>query len=191
MKKQRESAPEFFESQAAFRRWLAKHHGKATELWVGYWKIDSGKASMTWPESVDEALCFGWIDGVRKRIDEHAYEIRFSPRKATSIWSAVNIRRVEQLTQEGSMRPAGLRAFAARTEAKSRIYAFEQGDLELAPAYAKQLASKPRAAKFFAELPAGYRKKVIWWVMSAKQEETRRKRLATLISDCALGRRTR
>ena len=116
----------FFETPAAFRAWLEQHAATATELWVGYYKKETGRPSITWPESVDEALCFGWIDGIRKRIDDSSYAIRFTPRKPRSTWSAINVRRVGELTQQGRMRPAGLKAFAERSEAKTGIYAYEQ-----------------------------------------------------------------
>ncbi|MGZ8848557.1 MAG: YdeI/OmpD-associated family protein, partial [Pyrinomonadaceae bacterium] len=123
--------PKFFPTPSAFRKWLAANHHKSKELWVGFYKKDSGKASITWPESVDEALCFGWIDGVRKRIDAESYRIRFSPRKSTSIWSAVNIRNVERLLKEKRMQPPGLKAYEARKENRSGIYAYEQRSAEL------------------------------------------------------------
>src|SRR6187549_476911 len=123
--------PTFFATQSDFRKWLEKNHSKATELFVGFYKVDSGKPSMTWSESVDQAICFGWIDGVRKSIDKDSYFIRFTPRKPTSIWSAINIKKVEELTKQGLMQPAGLASFEKRTEGKSRIYSFEQEKVEL------------------------------------------------------------
>ena len=126
----------FFKTRAAFRKWLAANHAKTKELWVGFYKKDSGKPSITWPESVDEALCFGWIDGLRKRIDEESYMIRFSPRKPSSIWSAVNIRNAEKLIKETRMTPAGLKAYAARKEYRSGIYSYEQRSPELVEPYA-------------------------------------------------------
>jgi len=178
----------FFKTPADFRKWLEKHHDAARELWVGYYKKDSGKRSITWPESVDEALCFGWIDGIRKSIDGESYMTRFTPRRARSVWSAVNIKRVEELAREGRMRPAGERAFAARTENRSGIYAYEQRQTELVEPYGEKLRGNRAAWKFFDAQAASYRKAATWWVLSAKREETRLKRLATLIEDSAAGR---
>lgn len=178
----------FFKTPADFRRWLARYHATLPELWVGYYKKETGKASITWPESVDEALCFGWIDGLRKRVDELSYTVRFTPRRARSIWSAVNIKRVAELTQQGRMQPAGVRAFQARTENRSGIYAYEQRQPELAEPYATELRQHQAAWQFFQAQTASYRKMVGWWVVSAKREETRRKRLAQLIADSAQGR---
>jgi uncharacterized protein YdeI (YjbR/CyaY-like superfamily) len=177
--------PKFFKQPADFRKWLKTHHGKETELWVGFYKKDSGKASITWPESVDEALCFGWIDGLRKSIDAISYKIRFTPRKQRSTWSAVNIKRVGELVAQGLMQPAGLKAFAAREENRSGIYAYEQRSAELPDQYGKKLKQNKVAWKFFQAQPASYRKAANWWVVSAKKEETRLKRLDTLIDDSA------
>jgi uncharacterized protein YdeI (YjbR/CyaY-like superfamily) len=181
--------PKFFKTPAAFRQWLAANHAKAIELIVGFYKKDSGKASLTWPESVDEALCFGWIDGIRKRIDEESYQIRFTPRKASSVWSAVNIRNVERLIREKRMQPPGLKAFAARKENRSGIYAYEQRSPELVEPYLGKLKGNKAAWKFFSAQPAGYRKQMNWWIVSAKQEETRLKRLTKVIEASAAGRR--
>ena len=181
--------PRFFRTPADFRKWLAAHHASETELWVGFYKKDSGKASITWPQSVDEALCFGWIDGIRKNIDEISYKIRFTPRKQRSTWSAVNIKRVSELTEQGLMEEAGLRAFAARQEKRSGIYSYEQRSPELPAQYATKLKKNAAAWKFFQAQPPSYRKAVNWWVVSAKQEETRLKRLDKLIDDSAAGRR--
>ncbi|HJR06020.1 MAG TPA: YdeI/OmpD-associated family protein [Pyrinomonadaceae bacterium] len=178
----------FFKTHGDFRKWLEKHHATERELWVGYYKKDSGRQSMTWPESVDEALCFGWIDGIRKSVDEMSYKIRFTPRRARSIWSAVNIKRVEELAREGRMRPAGEKAFAARTENRSGIYAYEQRQTELVEPYGEKLRRNRTAWKFFEAQTASYRKAASWWVLSAKREETRLKRLQTLIEDSAAGR---
>lgn len=181
----------FFKKPADFRKWFEAHHESETELWVGFYKKDSGKASITWPQSVDEALCFGWIDGVRKRIDEISYKIRFTPRRQRSIWSAVNIKRVTELSEQGLMQPAGLKAFAARQENRSGIYAYEQRSAELPDQYAKQLKKNVAAWTFYLAQPPGYRKLVNWWVLSAKREETRLKRLAELIDDSKNERRLR
>lgn len=180
-------APEnviFFATPAEFRAWLEEHHASAPELWVGFHKKGSGRPSITWPEAVDEALCVGWIDGIRKSIDGESYRIRFTPRKPQSTWSAVNLARVEALTREGRMRPAGLKAFEKRTEAKTGIYAYEQRKAaELDEASEQRFRSDPEAWEYFESRPPGYRKTAIWWVVSAKKEETRRKRLEQLIED--------
>jgi uncharacterized protein YdeI (YjbR/CyaY-like superfamily) len=183
--------PTFFQRPAAFRAWLERNHEKATELLVGFYKKDSGKPSITWPESVDEALSFGWIDGVRRRIDDVSYSIRFTPRRRGSIWSAINIARVEALKELGRMRPAGLAAFALRDEAKSRVYSFENAPRELPPADEKKFRANRKAWKFFNEQPPGYRRQMIFWITSAKREETRARRLAQLIDDSANGLRIR
>ena len=148
---------------------------------MGFYKTDSGRTSITWPESVDEALCFGWIDGVRKRIDDVSYTIRFTPRKPTSTWSSINIKRVAFLTEHSRMTPPGLKAFAVRRENKSGIYSYEQRPDKLVEPYASLLASSPRAHKFFAEQAPSYQRAAIWWVISAKKEETRLKRARTLV----------
>jgi len=176
--------PLFFRDAAALRHWFAIHHATEPSLLLGYWKIDSGKPSVSWPESVDEALCVGWIDGVRRRIDELSYCIRFTPRKPTSTWSAVNIARVRALEAEGRMHSAGLAAFAARRENKVGIYSYEQRSAELPEAYAAPLRGQRTAWADFQARPASYRKAVVWWIISAKQEPTRQRRLQTLI-DCS------
>lgn len=180
-------APTFFPTPADFRRWLEKNHATAKELLVGFYKVGSGKPSITWPESVDQALCFGWIDGVRKRVDDDSYTIRFTPRKPTSTWSAVNIQRVKELTRLGLMTPAGLKAFEARKENKSGIYSYEQRTAELPPEYEKVLKANRAAWTFCQAQPASYRKAVMWWIVSARQEPTRLKRLAQLIDLSAQG----
>jgi uncharacterized protein YdeI (YjbR/CyaY-like superfamily) len=185
-----ETPPLFFETASAFRAWLRKHHSTAKELWVGFYRKDSGRPSITWPESVDEALCVGWIDGIRKSIDDVSYMIRFSPRKRTSTWSAVNIARVGELNRGGRMQPAGLAAFARRSEAKSGIYSYEQRNAAaLDSASAAEFQANPAAWEFFQAQPASYRKTATWWVVSARQQATREKRLATLIADSAAGLR--
>ena len=183
-------APTFFATPAELRAWLHEHHAEATELMVGYYKKGSGRSSITWPESVDEALCFGWIDGVRRSIDAESYMIRFTPRQPRSTWSAVNIKRVEELTARGLMHPAGLSAYAARVEARSGTYAYEQGDaIQLGEAHEQEFRASPAAWEFFQNQAPSYRKAAVWWVVSAKRDETRRKRLATLIADSGEGRR--
>lgn len=180
--------PVFFATPAAFRKWLARNHEQATELWVGYYRKDSGRKSITWPESVDQALCFGWIDGIRKSIDEESYMIRFTHRKPTSIWSAVNTRRARELIDEGLMQPAGLAAFEKRDEKKTAIYAYESPkEYSLEPAMEKEFRKNKKAWAFFQALPPGYRKRMTHRVISAKQEATRQKRLAELIADCEAG----
>jgi uncharacterized protein YdeI (YjbR/CyaY-like superfamily) len=185
--KDKEMKPIFFAKQADFRKWLQKNHKKETELWVGFYKVGSGKPSMTWSESVDEALCFGWIDGVRKSIDKGSYQIRFSQRKSTSIWSAVNIKKMEELTRAGRMQPAGLESFEKRIESKSRIYSHEKAEEELPRDFKRQLEANKKAWDYFQSLAPSYRKVSTHWVMSAKQETTRIKRLNQLIADCAAG----
>jgi len=179
---------QFFKSTSDFRKWLEAHHATARELWVGFYKKSSAEPSITWPESVKEALCFGWIDGVRKRIDDVSYMIRFSPRKPISIWSAVNVALVEDLANQGLMRPAGLKAFEMRKENRSGIYSYEQRSDTLPDPYGKTLRANKAAWDFLQAQPPSYRKTVGWWVVSAKREETRLKRLATLIEDSAQGR---
>lgn len=178
----------FFSEPSLWRQWLEEHHGSATELWVGFHKTDSGRPSITWPESVDEALCFGWIDGVRKRIDDASYSIRFTPRKPRSTWSAVNVKRVRELADQGRMRPAGLKAFEERAEDRSGIYSYERGEAALGATDEEQFRGSAQAWKFFQGQAASYRRAAIWWVVSAKKDETRRKRLATLIEDSEHGR---
>lgn len=175
----------YFATPAEFGKWLGRNHAAQTEILVGFYKRGSGKPSMTWPESVDEALCFGWIDGVRRRVDELRYTIRFTPRKAGSIWSAVNIRRVEELTRAGRMRRAGLKVFAARSETRSRVYSYEQEHDGLSEPYAGVLRKNAAAWRFFESRGTWYRKKASWWVMSAKKEETRTARLAKLVAASA------
>jgi uncharacterized protein YdeI (YjbR/CyaY-like superfamily) len=181
--------PTFFPTPADFRAWLARHHRKRTELLVGFHKRGSGKPSITWPESVDAALSFGWIDGVRRSLGEESYTIRFTPRKPRSIWSAVNVRRAKALIEAGLMSEAGLAAFEARSEARSVVYAYEQREsAKLERGQERRLRANAAAWKFFAAQPAWYRRTASWWVISAKRPETREKRLATLIGDSASGR---
>ncbi len=177
----------YFATPAELRKWFAKHHTDAQELWVGFHKKGSGKPSITWPESVDEALCVGWIDGVRKSLGEESYVIRFTPRKPTSIWSVVNVNRVAALTAEGRIQPAGLAAFEARSHAKTGIYSFEQEAPELAAADIRTFKKNKAAWKFFEAQPPGYRRQMSWRVTSAKREETRAKRLQILIDASAAG----
>ncbi len=174
--------PRFFSTPSDFRAWLEAHHGKFRELLVGFYKKDSGKPSIAWPESVDAALCFGWIDGVRKSVDESSYTIRFTPRRPTSAWSAINIKRVRELTKKGLMHPAGLKAFAARSAKKSGIYAYEQRkQARFTHKQEKQFRANKAAWNFFGSQAPWYQRVTTWWVISAKKEETRRKRLSLLI----------
>lgn len=180
-----ESEPVFFAQPEEFRKWLAEHHRTAPELWVGFYKRDSGLPSITWPESVDAALCFGWIDGIRKSIDQRSYKIRFTPRRHGSIWSAVNMKRFEALRESGLVAPAGLAEFEARKDERSAIYAYEQRQqAELGQAYERLFRKNRIAWKFFQSQPPWYRRTATYWVTSAKREETRLKRLGVLI-DCA------
>lgn len=181
----------FFPTPADLRTWFRANHAKAEQLWVGFYKKDSGKPSITWPESVDEALCVGWIDGIRKTVSPVSYTIRFTPRRKGSIWSAVNIARVKVLTAEKRMRPTGLTAFAARQENRSGIYSYEQRRDSLEEPYAGRLAKNKAARDFFDKQPPGYRKVIGWWIVSAKREETRMERLQKLIDACAKGQRLR
>jgi uncharacterized protein YdeI (YjbR/CyaY-like superfamily) len=173
--------PTFFLTQNDFRDWLEKNHATAAELIVGYYKVGSGRPSMTWPESVDQALCFGWIDGVRRSVDKDSYCIRFTPRRSTSIWSDINIKKVEELTQAGLMKPEGLQAFALRKDHKSRIYAYEKLPSTLDPVLEKQFQESETAWKFFNEQPKSYKNLIIHWIMAAKQEKTKLDRLAKTI----------
>jgi uncharacterized protein YdeI (YjbR/CyaY-like superfamily) len=183
--------PTFFATPLELRKWLKAHHAMAQELLVGFYKRDSGKPSITWPESVDEALCVGWIDGIRKRVDESSFTIRFTPRKPGSIWSAVNIKRVEKLSEAGLMQPAGLAAFAKRKEARSAVYAYEQRGKGLSAEYEQKLKANRKAWAFYQAQPPWYQRTSAWWVISAKREETRLKRLEQLIDDSARGRTIR
>jgi uncharacterized protein YdeI (YjbR/CyaY-like superfamily) len=181
--------PRFFASPDDWRAWLEKRHADVPELWVGFHKRDSGRPSITWPEGVDGALCFGWIDGVRKSIDAISYKIRFTPRKPRSIWSAINIRRANELSKLGLMHSAGLAAFQKRDVDRSAIYAYEQRKAaKLPPAFEKKFRARAEAWKFFQSQPPWYQRTSTYWVISAKKEETRSKRLATLI-DCSARKR--
>jgi uncharacterized protein YdeI (YjbR/CyaY-like superfamily) len=185
----RQAQPLFFAAPKEFRAWLELHHAAKTELLVGFYKKGSGKPSISWPESVDEALCFGWIDGVRRSLGDDAYTIRFTPRKATSIWSAINVDKVTELEKLGKMRDAGRRAFAARTDARTGVYSFERREpAKLTGAQEKALRANRKAAAFFDAQPPWYRRTATHWVISAKREETRARRLAQLIADSAAGR---
>jgi uncharacterized protein YdeI (YjbR/CyaY-like superfamily) len=183
--------PTFFPTPNTFRKWLKKNHDKKNELLVGFYKRDSGKPSITWPESVDAALSFGWIDGVRRRIDDESYTIRFTPRRRGSIWSAINIKRVGELEKLGLMTDAGRRAFEARDEKKSAIYSYEKASQTFPPEMEKRFRANKKAWTWWSEQPPWYRRVTTHWVVSAKKDETRERRLATLIEDSAQGRRIR
>jgi uncharacterized protein YdeI (YjbR/CyaY-like superfamily) len=188
--KKRPPAPTYFAAPGAMRDWFRANAHSMVEVRVGFYKLGSGRPSITLPQAVDEALCVGWVDGVRHRIDEHRYQIRFTPRKLTSIWSAVNIERVRVLTDEGRMQPAGLAAFARRLEKKSRIYSYEQAAASaLLPKELKVFKSNKSAWAFFEAQPPGYRKQVLWRIVSAKQQATRDKRFAALVAASAKGLR--
>lgn len=182
--------PMFFATPGAFRAWLRKHHKTAADIIVGFYRKDSGKPSISWSEAVDEALCFGWIDGIRRKHSEVAYSIRFTPRRPGSNWSAINIAKIAQLTKDGRMQAAGVAAYEKRTLVKSRIYTYEQKDIPDFPApLARRFKANKKAWAFFCGQPPYYRKLNTRWVCSAKQEETRLRRLDNLISACESGRR--
>lgn len=181
--------PRFFQTPAKFGAWLEKNHESATELWVGFYRKDSGKRSITWPESVDEALRFGWIDGIRKTVDDVSYVIRFTPRKPTSVWSRVNIAKVEALIAANRMAPAGLAAYARRTPERSGIYSFEREHATFDAECERAFRRNKVAWKFFEAQPPGYRRLATFYVTSAKKQETRARRLAALIECSAKGQR--
>jgi uncharacterized protein YdeI (YjbR/CyaY-like superfamily) len=181
----------FFPGREHFRRWLEQNHEKKTELWVGYYKKNTGRRSITWPESVDEALCFGWIDGLRKGVDEISYTIRFTPRRKGSVWSAVNIRNVQRLLETGRMRPAGLRAFGARREDRCEIYSYEQSAQELPRPLEARLRRNRKAWEYFRAQPHGYRRRMTWWIISARTKATQLKRLSQLLESSVQQRRVR
>ena len=182
--------PRFFTTPDEFRAWLDENHESESEVVVGFYKKPTGRPSLTWTESVREALCFGWIDGVRRRIDEDSYSIRFTPRKRGSNWSVINVRHVEELTRAGRMQPAGIEAFEARTPEKTGVYTYEnRHEAKLSPEHEEPFQANERAWEFFQAQPPGYRQTAIFWVVSAKREETRNRRLTTLIGDSAQQRR--
>lgn len=182
--------PTFFKTQAHFRQWLNDNHKTENELLVGFYKTKSGKECMTWPQSVDQALCFGWIDGVRKSVDSESYTIRFTPRRPNSIWSAVNIDKMQNLINQNLMQPEGLAAFEKRTDSKSRIYSHEQNELAQLPTEMEAAfkAHKPAWDYFMAQAPS-YRKVVLHWITSAKQEKTRLQRFKKLLHACNGGKK--
>ena len=181
--------PTHFAAPSEFRAWLEEHHATAAEVWVGFYKKGTGKPSMSWSEAVDEALCFGWIDSRQQGVDDESYVIRFTPRKQGSNWSLVNIRKVEELTREGRMRPAGLEAFERRSGDTSGIYSYEQRKAAaLDEAFERRFRDNAKAWEFFQAQAPSYRRTAVWWVVSAKRAETREKRLVTLIEDSESGR---
>jgi uncharacterized protein YdeI (YjbR/CyaY-like superfamily) len=183
------SEPIFFESAAEWRAWLEEHHDTATEVWVGMWKKSTGKQRLSWEQAVDEALCYGWIDGLLRRVDDQRHMQRFTPRKPTSNWSAVNIANVERLRAEGRMRPAGEAAFARRRDDRTAIYSHEQRkNPQFTPEEQAQFEADADAWADFSARSPSYRRQATWWVISAKRPETRARRLATLIADSAAGR---
>ena len=178
--------PLFFATPSAWRSWLEQHHAQTAELWVAFYKRESGRRSITWPEAVDGALCFGWIDGIRKSIDDISYKIRFTPRKPRSVWSAINLKRATDLSSKGLMHPAGIAAFEKRDGNRSEIYSYEQRNrAKLPPAHEKKFRTHSAAWKFFHSQPPGYQRICSWWVINAKKEETRLRRLAALIEHSA------
>jgi uncharacterized protein YdeI (YjbR/CyaY-like superfamily) len=184
------SRPRFFATPEAFRAWLEEYHEREAECLVGFYKKASGRASITWPESVDEALSFGWIDGKRKTIDDVSYTIRFTPRKASSNWSAINVKRMAVLIAQGRVRPMGLAAFEKRAPEKTGIYAYEnRKSAKLDPEAEREFRRNKKAWAYFQAEAPSYRHQAIWWVITAKRAETRRSRLATLIADSARERR--
>ena len=174
--------PVFFKAASEFRRWLQKHHDRQDELWVGFYRKDSGKLSLTWPESVDQALCFGWIDGVRKSCSDISYMIRFTPRRAKSIWSRVNLARVAELKKQGLLHASGIAVFEGRDPEKCEQYSFENRR-DMSPEFLKEFKANKAAWAYFTSQPPWYQKTTAHWVMSAKKEETRRWRLSALIAD--------
>jgi len=179
----------FFATHLDFRKWLEENYDKSIELYVGFYKVGSGKLSMTWSQSVDQAICFGWIDGLRKSVDKDSYFIRFTPRRPKSIWSAVNIKKVEELTKQGLMKPSGLAIYNLREESKTKIYAYEKENVRFSEDFERKFKANNKAWDFFQSLSPSYHKPAINWVMSAKQETSSLKRLNELITDSEAGRK--
>jgi uncharacterized protein YdeI (YjbR/CyaY-like superfamily) len=179
----------YFESRAALRKWFASNHAKQRELWIGFYKKHTGKPTVTYPEAVDEALCVGWIDGVRKRVDDKRYTNRFTPRQPGSYWSAINTTRAAELRAQGLMKRPGLAAFEARDREKTQRYSFERETASLSPAHQRLFKANEDAWAFFERQPPSYRRTLTWWVVSAAKEETRLKRLQKLIEMSAAARR--
>jgi uncharacterized protein YdeI (YjbR/CyaY-like superfamily) len=180
---------EFFASPEDFNKWLDENHNKLSEQWVGFYKVKTGIPSITWPQSVDEALCYGWIDGLRKSIDEKSYKIRFTPRRSKSIWSAVNIQKIAELTKLGKMKSAGIEAFNKLDKEKAKVYSFEQKNIVLDEAFEQKIKANKKAWNFFQSLPPSVKKPSILWVMSAKREDTKLRRLNILIESSEQGLR--
>jgi len=172
----------FFRTRNALRQWLEKNHDKASELWIGFYRKDSGRGGITYAEALDEALCYGWIDGIRKKLDDVSFTNRFTPRKKNSVWSNVNIKHVERLTREGRMMPPGTAAYEAKQDNRSGVYSFERETAELEPEMKERFRKNAKAWKFFEGEPPYYRRMASWWVISAKKDETREKRLSDLIN---------
>jgi uncharacterized protein YdeI (YjbR/CyaY-like superfamily) len=181
--------PRYFKSQADFRRWLEAHHATDRELWVGFYKKDSGKSGLGYKEAVDEALCFGWIDGIKKRVDLSSYMHRFTPRQASSTWSAINMKRVKELRALGLMAAPGLKAYEGRDPKKVQLYSFENRPAAFDAAIERAFRANAKAWTFFRAQPPGYQRVVTFWVMSAKQDETRVRRLGTLMKASSEGKR--
>ncbi len=179
----------FFKTTEALRKWLEKNHNKKDELWMGYYKKSSGKQGVTYKQALDVMLCFGWIDGIAKGIDEEKYCQRYTPRRTRSIWSAVNIKKIAELTKAGLMHEAGLAAFNNRDGSRAGLYSHEQAEIKFTPALLKLLKANKKAWENFSKMPPGYRRTSTWWVISAKQEETKLRRMKTLIADSEAGRR--
>lgn len=182
------SAPRSFASPEAFRKWLARHHDRESELLVRCFKVHARHRGLTYTQALDEALCIGWIDGVRRALDEDSFSVRFSPRRSRSIWSAVNVKRARELEAEGRMTPVGRAAFEQRQSAKG-VYSFESKPTDFPPALKRRFRAHAKAFAFWSTLPPGYRRTIMFWVMSARQEATRARRLAALIGSCARGER--
>jgi uncharacterized protein YdeI (YjbR/CyaY-like superfamily) len=181
--------PIFFATAEEWRDWLERNHADSSEVWVGMYKKASGRPTMAWSDAVDQALCFGWIDGVRRSVDDISYANRFTPRRPGSNWSAINIEKVRKLKRKGLMHPAGLAAFEKRQDDRSEVYSYERANATLGDAFEKKFRANRKAWRFWESQPPGYRRTATWWVISAKREETRKRRLATLIEDSAQERR--
>lgn len=177
-----------FPSAPAFRRWLQAHHASAGEQWIGYYKKGVRKTSMTYAESVEEALCFGWIDGLTRRIDDEVYAIRFTPRRRTSNWSAINIAKVAELTAAGRMHPAGIKAFEERDRRKDAAYSYERPEQELSPDFVRRFRADEAAWRFWDSRPPSFKRQASYWVMSAKRPETRERRFTALVAESRAGR---
>ena len=181
------TCPRFFRTQADLRAWFEENHDRGGELWVGYYKKDTGLPSVTWPESVDTALCFGWIDGLKRSVDERSYTLRFTPRRRRSHWSARNLGRMKVLIAEGLVAEAGLAAYERRDRRNERRASYERGAVKLPVEYERRIRANRDAWRDFRDRPPSYRRRVTWWIVGAKREETRLRRLGILIESCAAG----